>query len=126
MADTQYLTFGDCIDLHQAQIKRYGGSSGIRDAGLIEAALQRPQSGYYRDIIEEAAAMWESLTMNHAFIDGNKRIGLACTYVFLGLNGIRITAEQSELETFILKNLEAGTFTKDNVDAWLRENAKPA
>lgn len=116
----------DCLVLHAQQIERFGGTDGVRDAGLIEAALQRPQSGYYRDIIEEAASMWESLTMNHGFVDGNKRIGLACMYVFLGLNGININAKPEALKTFIFHHLEASSFTKDNLDAWLRENTEPA
>jgi death-on-curing protein len=122
--DTIYLGFDDVLQMHAEQIERFGGSPGIRDAGLIEAALLRPQTGYYSDLIEEAAALWESLTMNHGFIDGNKRIGLAATYTFLGLNGVRFTAGSAELLSFIYAHLEAGTFTKDNLDAWLRENTK--
>lgn len=74
-----YLDMQDVLALHRTQLERFGGAPGIRDAGLIEAALARPQSGYYRDLIEEAAALWESLTMNHGFIDGNKRVGFAAT-----------------------------------------------
>jgi death-on-curing protein len=121
---TTYLDLEDVLHMHAVQIERFGGSPGIRDAGLIEAALLRPQTGYYSDMIEEAAAMWESLTMNHGFIDGNKRIGLAATYTFLALNGFRMTASPDKLLFFILSNLEAGTFNKDNLDAWLRANTK--
>jgi death-on-curing protein len=110
--------------MHAVQIERFGGSPGVRDAGLIEAALLRPQTGYYSDLIEESAAMWESLTMNHGFVDGNKRIGLAATYTFLALNGVRMTAGPDGLLLFIMSNLEAGTFNKDNLDAWLRANTK--
>ena len=60
--------------------------------------------------------------MNHGVLDGNKRVGLAVTEVFLEVNGVTITADNLSLENFILSNLEAGTFTKDNLDAWLREN----
>jgi death-on-curing protein len=121
---TTYLDLEDVIHMHAVQIERFGGSPGIRDAGLIEAALLRPQTGYYSDLIEESAAMWESLTMNHGFVDGNKRIGLAATYTFLALNGVRMTASPDELLVFIMSNLEAGTFNKDNLDAWLRANTK--
>ena len=117
-----YLTIEDVLDIHQDQINVFGGTEGVRDMGLIEAALLRPQTGYYKDLIEEAAAIWESLTMNHGFLDGNKRVGLAVTEVFLEVNGVTITADNLSLENFILSNLEAGTFTKDNLDAWLREN----
>lgn len=118
----QYLTIEDAFEIHDAQIVRYGGAAGVRDAGLIEAALLRPQTGYYADVIEEAAALWESLTMNHGFVDGNKRVGFACTYVFLRLNGLALTAVSDDVEAFILGNLQSKTFTKDHLDAWLRAN----
>ncbi len=120
--ETKYLNLKQVIMLHERQIEQFGGSPGIRDPGLVEAALQRPQTGYYADVLEEAAALWESLTMNHGFIDGNKRIGFAVMFTFIGLNGYRITANNSETLQFILSHLEAGTFNKDNLDAWLREN----
>ena len=123
--ETQYLTIEDAFEIHNAQVARFGGASGVRDAGLIEAALLRPQTGYYTDLIEEAAALWESLTMNPGFVDGNKRLGFACTYVFLRLNEVVLTAAPDEVEAFILGSLETGTFTKDNLDAWLRANTQP-
>jgi death on curing protein len=123
--DTQYLTIEDAFDIHDAQIARFGGATGVRDAGLIEAALIRPQTGYYADLIEEAAALWESLTMNHGFVDGNKRVGFASTYVFLRLNGLALTAKPDVVETFILGSLKSGTYTKDNLDTWLRTNTAP-
>jgi len=70
----------------------YGGSQGVRDYGLLEAALYRPQTGYYAGLIEEAAALWESLAQNHPFIDGNKRTAFAATYTFLAINGARLTS----------------------------------
>lgn len=119
-----YLQLDDIVRIHAAQIAKFGGRPGIRDAGLIELALMRPQTGYYSDLAEEGAALWESLKLNHGFIDGNKRVGLAATYVFLALNGLRISARPDELLRFICAHLEAGTFTKDNLDAWLRRNTK--
>lgn len=117
-----YLTLNDVYHIHELLIAAHGGATGVRDAGLIEAALLRPQTGYYKDVLEEAAALWESLAMNHCFIDGNKRIGFAVMDIFLDMNGFEITASQEDAETFIYSNLEAGTFNKDNLDAWLREN----
>lgn len=124
MAATYYLDVDGVLSLHHRQIERFGGTPGIRDAGLLDAALKRPQSGYYNDLIEEAAALWESLTMNLCFVDGNKRVGFACLYVFLRLNGYRLTAVQGEATTFVLRSIETGTFTKDNLDAWLRANTR--
>ena len=95
---------------------------GPRDFGLIEAALLRPQTGYYADLIEEAAALWESLTMNHGFVDGNKRVAYACLEIFLGANGHAVSPPNDEIERFILRHLDAGTFRKDVLDAWLRAN----
>ena len=89
---TDYLTVAEVLAMHADQIERYGGSQGVRDPGLLESALYRPQTGYYADLIEEAAALWESLAQNHAFIDGNKRTAFAATYTFLAINGGRLTA----------------------------------
>jgi death-on-curing protein len=98
----------------------------VRDKGLVEAALLRPQTGYYNDLIEEAAALWESLAMNHGFIDGNKRIAFAAMDIFLDLNSLKITASQEEATDFVYRHLETGTFSKDNLDEWLRVNTKAA
>ena len=82
-----YLTTHDVELMHHVLIEQYGGSSGIRDYGLPEAAIYRPQSGYYGDIYLQAAALFASLITNHPFVDGNKRIAFAATDVFL--RGIR-------------------------------------
>jgi death-on-curing protein len=120
----RYLSLNEAIHIHGALIALYGGSPGIRDRGLVESALLRPQTGYYADLIEEAAALWESLAMNHGFVDGNKRVAFACAEIFLDLNGLTVTATQDETISFIYSHLEAGTFTKDNLDAWLRASTK--
>lgn len=123
---TIYLTMDEVLHIHARLIEVFGGAAGVRDPGLVESALLRPQTGYYADLIEEAAALWESLAMNHGFIDGNKRVAFACVDLFLGLNGVDIAAGNDELETFIYRHLEAGTFRKDVLEAWLRENIRPA
>lgn len=120
-----YLTLDEALRIHEVLIERFGGAKGVRDAGLIEAALLRPQTGYYADLIEEAAALWESLAMNHGFVDGNKRVAYACLELFLQTNGIDVSASNVEIEVFIYSNLEAGTFRKDVLDAWLRGNTRP-
>lgn len=117
---TDYLTFVDVIAIHADLIERYGGSPGLRDAGLLEAALFRPQTGYYADLIEEAAALWESLAQNHAFIDGNKRIAFAATYAFLAINGVTLRAEANSTYAFIAGLYEAGSFRFDELTRWLR------
>lgn len=117
-----YITLQEALHIHDVLLKSHGGAPGIRDRGLIEAAILRPQTGYYSDLVEEAAALWESLAMNHGFIDGNKRVAFACMEIFLDLNGMELTAGEDETIWFIYDHLERGSFTKDNLDAWLRAN----
>lgn len=124
--DVYYLDLEDILALHERQIEAFGGAPGIRDAGLIEAALARPQSGYYRDRTEEAAALWESLTINHGFIDGNNRVGFAATYVFLRINGLLINASVKSTHKFVIGKLEAGMFNKDVLEQWLRKHTTAA
>lgn len=118
----RYLTLQEALHIHDMLIKGYGGAPGVRDRGLVEAALLRPQTGYYSDLIEEAAALWESLSMNHGFVDGNKRVGFSCMEIFMELNGLELTAAEDETIQFIYERLESGTFTKDTLDTWLRAN----
>ena len=122
---TLYITLDEALRIHELLIKEFGGAVGVRDMGLIESALLRPQTGYYADLIEEAAALWESLAMNHGFVDGNKRVAYACLEMFLQLNGADISATNDELETFIYSNLEAGTFRKDVLEDWLNKYVVP-
>jgi death on curing protein len=117
-----YLTLEDALYIHAEQLRMFGGAPGIRDPGLIESALLRPQTGYYADLIEQAAALWESLAMNHGFVDGNKRVAFACMDIFLGLNGARLEADDGKVIAFIYGHLEAGTFRKDVIDDWLRRH----
>lgn len=119
---TDYLTVIEVLAIHADQIDRYGGAQGVRDRGLLEAALYRPQTGYYADLIEEAAALWESLAQNHPFIDGNKRAAFAVTYTFLVINGARITANADDTVAFIIGLHEAGTFAFEHLTKWLRQN----
>ena len=119
---TDYLTIIEVLAIHHDQIKRYGGADGVRDFGLLEAALYRPQTGYYEDVIEEAAALWESLAMNHPFVDGNKRVAAAAMITFLAINGYSIRQEAQMLYRFIIENLEGRSFRHDRLVAWLRAN----
>lgn len=121
-----YLTLDEALYIHAELIRTFGGAPGVRDLGLIESALLRPQTGYYADLIEEAAALWESLAMNHGFVDGNKRVAYACLELFLGMNGTEVVASNDELERFIYSNLEAGTFRKEVLEDWLHRHTAPA
>jgi death-on-curing protein len=122
---TDYLTTIEVLAIHADLIERYGGSLGIRDRGLLEAALYRPQTGYYADIIEEAAALWESLAQNYPFVDGNKRTAFAVMYTFLAINGLRLTADADETYRFISTLYEESNFSFGRLATWLRENTAP-
>ncbi len=122
----EYLLLEDVLAFHDDQLARYGGADGIRDMGQLQAALFRPQTGYYQDLIEEAAALWESLSQNHPFVDGNKRTAFAVTDTFLLINGLEITAGPQETWTFLINLYETGTMNFDNIVVWLRSNTGPA
>jgi death on curing protein len=117
---TDHLTVAEVLAMHADQIERYGGSPGVRDQGLLEAALYRPQTGYYADLIEEAAALWESLSQNHAFVDGNKRTAFASMYTFLAINGLRLTADAEETYVFVAHLYKASQFRFEKLVPWLR------
>jgi death-on-curing protein len=108
------------LGIHTDQVERYGDAHGVRDPGLLEAALYRPQTGYYADLIEEAASLWESLSQNHAFIDGNKRTAFAVMYTFLAINGVRLTAAEEETYAFLVALYETNQFGFEKLVPWLR------
>ncbi|MCU1275948.1 MAG: Death-on-curing protein [Bryobacterales bacterium] len=87
---TTYPTVDEVIATHALLVTKFGGSAGLRDRGVLQAAIARPQTGYYQDLIQEAAALWESLSQNHPFIDGNKRVEVTVTAAFLKVNGYRL------------------------------------
>jgi death-on-curing protein len=121
---TDYLTMAEVLAIHADQIDRYGGANGVRDLGLLEAALFRPQTGYYADLIEEAAALWESLAQTHPFADGNKRCAFAATYTFLAINGGQMRIDAAEAFAFISGLYETHTFDFARLTPWLRAHVR--
>ena len=119
-----YPSLEDVLAIHEIQLRLYGGSPGIRDMGLVEMGLFRPQTGYYKDLLEEAAALWESFMQNHPFIDGNKRTAFEIMHVFLQVNGFDLTREADDIEAFIYGLFDKGEVNFKNLDAWLRENTQ--
>ena len=117
-----YPAFSDILTFHDLQIQLFGGSPGVRDMGLVEMGLYRPQTGYYKDIIEEAAALWESFMQNHPFVDGNKRTALDVAFTFLYMNGYEVMAEQKDIIDFIYGLFDKGEVNFKNLDAWLRNH----
>ena len=116
-----YILVEDILAIHEDQIERYGGAHGIRDPGLLEAALFRPRTGYYETLVDEAAALWDSLSQN-PFVDGNKRTAFAATFVFLAINGLDVTASDDDAQTFILDLYDSGGVNFDNLQSWLLVN----
>ena len=92
---------------------------------MLQSALARPQSGYYEDLVQEGAAVWESLAQNHPFFDGNKRTAFAVMVTFLAINGLNLNAEPEEVISFVDSLYESGAFNFENLDAWLRTHTEP-
>ena len=106
--------------MHTVLMQRYGGAAGVRDPGALEAALFRPQTGYYEDIVTEAAALIESLAINHPFVAGNKRIAFAAADVFLRINGWRLQRSPMQIHAEMIEMLETRTFDIAHLEPWLR------
>ncbi len=117
-----YLTTVQILFLHSRLIAETGGSAGVRDVALLESAVARPQATYggeelYPDIFAKAAALMQSLVNNHPFVDGNKRVGIAATALFLQRNGHRLVASNQEVEEFTLA-VARGERSFDDIAAW--------
>ena len=115
---------GRCTRNAHGTNARYGGALGVRDPGALEAALYRPQTGYYEDILAEAAALLASLAINHPFIDGNKRIAYAAADVFLRINGWRLKRGAMLIHAEMIQLFESGTFNIAHLEPWLKSFAK--
>ena len=125
MKEAVFLTLEECIRLHEEQIRRFGGTAGLRDPGLLESALARPRSGYYQTLFEQAAALLQSLAMNHCFVDGNKRMAMGCAFIFLDWNGFEINASAEEAERFLIDKVIMGRADVGGISKWLADHASP-
>src|ERR1700723_1955986 len=125
MAERVYLTVAEVLAIHHSQIEEYGGARGLRDQGALEAAVFRPQTGYYNDISEEAAALLESLVNNHAFLDGNKRVGFAVMHTFLLMNGFDLDLSNKAAGEFMLKTIAEGKFRFALLKEWISAHLVP-
>lgn len=121
----QSLTIDEVLATHQRLIEQFGGAPGLRDPGLLESALYRPRTGYYADLAEMAAALFESLLMNSSFVDGNKRTAFFATDVFLRLNGWAIRCSSADAHRFLVGSIERGKVRFETLLAWLRETMRP-
>jgi death on curing protein len=123
MAD--YLTVAEVYRMQHRLIEMFGDLHGVRDKGAVEAAVFRPQTGYYNSIEEEAAALTESLGNNHGFLDGNKRIAFTTTDVFLRRNGFYIEIEALDGDAFIDGSMDRHEFRFPQILEWIRQNIRP-
>jgi death-on-curing protein len=121
---TRYLSVEDVLYAQSKAIEKWGGRSGLRDPNALASAVGRLQTGYYQDIVEEAAALFESLSQNHPFLDGNKRTAIACTVVFLTINGYQVLFDDLEAYSFLSSLYETGQITKAAMEAWLRTKTR--
>ncbi len=117
-----FLTLEEALEIHTTLLEEFGGPPGVRDLGLLESALFRPRTGYYADLIEMAAALFESLLMNHPFVDGNKRVAFFAVDIFLRINGFHTVVEANDAHRKIIKIIEEGTRVKDSLEAFLRKH----
>ena len=120
-----FLATHEVLALHIRLLERYGGAPGVRDLGAVEAAVFRPQCGYYADIIEEAAALLESLLINHPFVDGNKRVAFAACDVFLQINGYHIHMDSEWLYERMMLWIAAHDTRFNDIVSDLRECVSP-
>jgi death-on-curing protein len=124
LAQIEFLTVNEVLLTHARLIQATGGSRGLRDLGLLESAVARPQATFdgedlYPDLWSKAAALMQSLLLNHPFVDGNKRVALTAAGIFLDLNGYRMTATNQEAVDLVLSVI-AGELDLEAIAAWVK------
>ncbi len=124
MKVTLYPTLAETIELHSRLIERFGGKDGVRDLGLLESALMRPQTGYYKSLSLQASALLQSLAQNHPFIDGNKRVAFATTAIFLRMNGFRLKVDADNGEDFMINDVIQKKASIEFISIWLEKHMK--
>ncbi len=124
MKETLYPTLEEALYLHDILIQRFGGAQGVLDKGSLESALARPRSGYYRSLSEQAAALMQSLAMNHPFVDGNKRVAFALTAIFLKLNGLSLKVDAKSGVYFVEVTLIKERAPLDVITSWIEQQTK--
>lgn len=124
MKQTIYLGLEEVLELHRVLIERFGGVPGVRDRGLLQSALMRPQTGYYNSLSEQAAALFQSLVSNHVFIDGNKRVGFAAMAIFLKMNGYNLRIDADEAERFLVGKIIKKKAGVEEISRWMERYLK--
>ncbi|MBI2334220.1 type II toxin-antitoxin system death-on-curing family toxin [Candidatus Daviesbacteria bacterium] len=122
----KFLSIDQVLFIHDLVVKRFGGSFGIRNLGLVESAIGRPQSTFgsqflYENIFDMAAALLQSLLKNHPFVDGNKRTALTSAAMFLKLNGYELkNTHQKEVEFAV--SVDNKNLSIEQISHWLQEH----
>ena len=111
--------------IHDGAVREFGGSAGLRDMGALASAIMRPQMGYYNTLSAEAAALLESLAMNHPFVDDSKRTAFYATDTFLRKNGNFIDCDNESAHRFFMRLFEANSFRFAELRAWIEEHVRP-
>ena len=124
----RYLTLGEVVEVHQRLLTQSGGASGIRDLELLESALAQPKATFggadlHPRLVDKAAALGFALVANHAFVDGNKRVGHAAMEVFLLLNGHEIDASVDQQERVML-DVASAAVDRAGLAQWLNKHLK--
>ncbi len=121
----RFPTIEEVVAIHDDLIELFGGAYGLRDAGALESALMRPQIGYYENLVEQAAALLESLAVNHPFVDGNKRVAFGVADIFLRMNDSYIDCDSEEAHAHFMHLFETNTFRFTELVEWLQQHVKP-
>lgn len=121
------LTNEEIHALHAAALEAYGGMPGLRDAGMLDSALAQPLMTFggqsvYNSLWDKVAALGRSLVCNHAFVDGNKRVGFAAMAVILRFNGYDLDCSTEESEQMVLR-VATGELKADGIAKWLESHA---
>jgi death-on-curing protein len=124
MTPAFYLSVEEALELHLMLIEQFGGSHGVRDRGLVESAIYRLQSGYYTSLSVQAAALLHSFALNHAFVDGNKRVAFAAAAVFLSVNGFRLEVNPTDGEAFIVQKVIQDKVDLEAISEWLESHMR--
>jgi death-on-curing protein len=119
-----YLTVAEVLEMHGQLVAEFGGSRILRDRGALESAAGRPQGGYYQDVVDEAAALMESLANNHPFLDGNKRISFAASDTFLRMNGYYQDVLAQPAHDWMTGFMARGEFCFAIIRSWIAENLR--
>lgn len=129
VSNPKWISKAQALFIHDQSIIRHGGGTGIRDEGLLESALARPENFYAygeRDLCMLAAAYAEGIARNHPFVDGNKRTAYAIAGLFLYLNGLTLQIPDTEAQITLFENVAAGHVSKEELAEFYRSNTTPA